>query len=156
MKWDLVEKSWLPETCCLGREKIKRWGMKNLLFLGGHVVTQSCLSRWKSRQQKDKPKKLIKSRGYGTSLVVQWVHLPMQETRVGSLVQEDSTCYRATKLASSNYWSLIPRGRESQLLSPCTETTEARVPQACAPHHEKPLQWEACAQQGRVAPACCS
>ena len=34
-----------------------------------------------------------------TSLVVQWlrIHLPMQGTRVQSLVQEDSTCQRAIK-----------------------------------------------------------
>ena len=33
------------------------------------------------------------------SLVVQWlrIHLPMQGTQVQSLVQEDSTCCRATK-----------------------------------------------------------
>ena len=40
-----------------------------------------------------------------TSLVVQWlvVRPPMQETRVGSLVQEDLTCLGATKLTHRNY-----------------------------------------------------
>ena len=36
----------------------------------------------------------------GTSLVVQWIGicLPKQGTRALSLVQEDSTCHRTTKL----------------------------------------------------------
>ena len=32
-------------------------------------------------------------------------------------------------------------------LSPCTITTEAHVPRACAPPQEKPLQWEVCPWQ---------
>ena len=44
-----------------------------------------------------KEKDLKKVHG-GTSLVVQWtrIHLPMQGTQVQSLVQENSTCHRAT------------------------------------------------------------
>ena len=40
----------------------------------------------------------------GTSLVVQWLRicLPMQGTRVRSLVQEDPTCRGATKLVYHN------------------------------------------------------
>ena len=40
-----------------------------------------------------------------TSLVVQWlrIHLPMQGTWVGALVQEDPTCHGATKPMSHNY-----------------------------------------------------
>ena len=39
------------------------------------------------------------------SLVAQWlrIHLPMQGTRVGSLVQEDPTCRGATKPMHHNY-----------------------------------------------------
>ena len=42
----------------------------------------------------------------GASLVVQWlrIHLPMQGTRVWSLVQEDPTCCGATKPVHHNYW----------------------------------------------------
>ena len=36
--------------------------------------------------------------------------------------------------------SLRSRAREPQLLSPRATTTEARVPRACAPQQEKPLQ----------------
>ena len=58
----------------------------------------------------------------GTSLVAQWlrIHLPMQGTRVRSLVREDPTC------------------REQ--LSPCATTTEAHTPRAHAPQQEKPPQ----------------
>ena len=40
-----------------------------------------------------------------TSLVVQWLRicLPRQETQVQSLIQEDSTCYGATKPLCQNY-----------------------------------------------------
>ena len=38
--------------------------------------------------------------------------------------------------------SLHSRAHEQQLLSPCTTTSGARVPRACAPQ-EKPPQWEA-------------
>ena len=39
------------------------------------------------------------------SLVVQWlrIHLPMKGTWVQFLVQEDSTCHRATKPVCHNY-----------------------------------------------------
>ena len=65
----------------------------------------------------------------GTSLAVQWVRicLPMQRTRVLSLVWEDSTCQEATKPRHHNYW-------------------------ACAPQQEKPLRWEACAPQLESSP----
>ena len=41
----------------------------------------------------------------GTYLVVQWlrIRLPMQQTRVRSLVREDPTCHGATKPVSHNY-----------------------------------------------------
>ena len=41
------------------------------------------------------------------SLVVQWllICLAMQGTRVQSLVQNDPTCHRATKLVLHNYWA---------------------------------------------------
>ena len=40
-----------------------------------------------------------------TSLVAQWlrIRLPMQETRVRALVQEDPTCRGATKPVHHNY-----------------------------------------------------
>ena len=43
--------------------------------------------------------------GRGTSLVGQWmrIYMPMLGTGVRSLVQEDPTCFRATKLVCYNY-----------------------------------------------------
>ena len=43
----------------------------------------------------------------GASLVDQWlrIHLPMQETYVGSLVWEDHTCPGATDHVCRNYWT---------------------------------------------------
>lgn len=62
----------------------------------------------------------------GTSLVVWWIgiRLPIQETRIRSLVQKEPTCCRAAK-PTHNYWSLCA-------WSLCSETEkpprEARAP----------------------------
>ena len=89
----------------------------------------------------------------GTSQVAQWlrIRLSIQGTRVQSLVWEDPTCCGATKPVRHNYWA-CSRARKPQLLSPRTTTTEAHAPRAHAPQQEKPLQWEACSPQWRVAP----
>ena len=52
------------------------------------------------------------------SLVVQWIriHLAVQGTWIQSLVQEDSTCSRATKPRSHNFWACSP-----QLEEACTQ-----------------------------------
>ena len=89
-----------------------------------------------------------------TSLVAQWlrIHLPMQGTRVRSLVWKDPTCHGATKPVRHNYWACT--------LEPASHNYWACMPQLLKPahlesmlHKEKPLQWEACTPQGRVAPA---
>ena len=106
--------------------------------------------------------------------MAQWlrIHLPMQGTWVRTLVQEDLTCYGATKPMCHNYWAfalgptshnywahapqllrLCSRACEPQLLSLHTTTTEAQAPRACAPQQKKTLQWEAHTPQQRVAPA---
>ena len=99
---------------------------------------------------------------YRASLVAQWlrIRLPMQGTRVWALVREDPTCRGATKPVCHNYWAstLEPTSHnhwtcKPQLLSLWATTTEAHVPRACAPHQEKPPQWEAHTPQRRVAPA---
>ena len=48
---------------------------------------------------------LKKQSSLGTSLVAQWLRsrLPMQATRVRSLVQEDPTCHGATKPMCHDY-----------------------------------------------------
>ena len=59
----------------------------------------------------------------GTSLVAQClgIRLPMQGTRVRSLVQEDPTCYGATEPVHATT-------TEPELYSPQATTTEARMP----------------------------
>ena len=59
------------------------------------------------------------------SLLAQWlkkIHLPMQETRVRSLVQEDLACYEATKPVYHDY---------------CSATREVTATRECSPQREK-------------------
>ena len=95
-------------------------------------------------------KNCLKVKLPGTSLVVQWLRicLPMQGTWVWALVREDPTCHGATKPVRCNYWACT--------LEPTSHNYWARTPRARAPQQEKPPQWEACAPQRRVAPACCN
>ena len=50
---------------------------------------------------------LSKRASWETSLAVQWlrIHLPMKESQVRSLIQEDLTCCSATKPVSHRYWA---------------------------------------------------
>ena len=83
----------------------------------------------------------------GASLVVQWlrIRLPMQGSRVRSLVREDPTCRGATKLMRHNYWACA--------VEPASHNYWARAPTTRAPQQEKPPQWEARTPQQRVGPA---
>ena len=67
----------------------------------------------------------------GTSPVAQWLRicLPMQGTRVWSLVREDPTCRRATKPMCHNYWACT--------LEPTCHNYWARVPQRLKPPHPR-------------------
>ena len=49
-------------------------------------------------------------------------------TQVQALIQENSTCHRATKTVPHNYWAQALGPHEPQLLSLYAPTTEARVP----------------------------
>ena len=85
-------------------------------------------------------KKFLKRNQKGTSLMAQWLRicLPMQGTRVRSLVREDTTCHRATKPVRHNYWAcaLEPTSHSywdhtPQLLKPVQP--RAHVPQLQSP-----------------------
>ena len=88
----------------------------------------------------------------GASLVVEWfrICLPMQETRVQSLVQEDPTCHQATKPVCRNYWAcaLGPGGgvaapepmRCSHWSPRALEPLKPTCPRASALQQEKPPQ----------------
>ena len=94
--------------------------------------------------------KIFKNMILGTSVVAQWlrIYLPMQGTWVRALVQEDPTCYGATKPVHHNYWACA--------LEPASHNYWAHMPQLLKPaclepmlrlQQEKPLQWEAHAPQ---------
>ena len=68
------------------------------------------------------------------------IHLPVQETRIQSLVWEDPTYLRETKPETHNYWADM-----LQVLKPT-------CPRVSALEQEKPLQLEAHASPGRAAP----
>ena len=69
----------------------------------------------------------------GTSLVAQWLRicLPMQWTRVRALVQEDSTCHRATKPMRHNCWACA--------LEPASHNYWGHMPQLLKPEHLEPI-----------------
>ena len=74
--------------------------------------------------------------------MVQWfrIRLPMQGTRVRSLVQEDPHMPWSNKARAPQLLSLCSRSREPELPSLRDTTTEARAPRAHAPQQEKPQQ----------------
>ena len=72
----------------------------------------------------------------------------------GALVWEDPMCCGATKPVCHNYWACALEPASHNYWDLRATTTEVRTPRARAPQQEKPPQWEACALQQRVAPAC--
>ena len=70
---------------------------------------------------------------YRASPVVQWlgVRLPVQGTRVRSLVQEDPTCHGATKFVCHNCWACA--------LEPVSHNYWARMPQLLRPARLEPV-----------------
>ena len=88
---------------------------------------------------------------YRTSLVAQWlrIRLPMQGTRVRSLIQEDPTCRVATKpvrhnywacarkLASHNYWTCVPQLLKPTHLEPVLHNKRSPRSEKPAHHNEE-------------------
>ena len=89
------------------------------------------------------------------ALELPWWLLPMQETRVRSLIWEDPTCHGATKPvrhnrwacapepASHSYWACVPQSpcsatREATTMRSLSTATREQVPLAAT--REKPLQ----------------
>ena len=73
-------------------------------------------------------------KGWRASLVAHWLrtHLPMQGTRLQSLIREDPTCPKATQPVCHNYWAcaLEPGSRSSW--SPCAESLCSATREATA------------------------
>ena len=90
-------------------------------------------------KKKNKCSTVVKSMGFGASLVVQWlgVRLPMQGTRVQSLVWEDPTCHAWSNWAHGPRLLRLRSGAcEPRLLSPHASAAGARAPRACAPQQK--------------------
>ena len=109
--------------------------MWNLPGPGIEPVSAASAGRFLSTVSPEKSLNLtFKEATCRTSLVVQWlrIRLPMQGTRVQSLVQEDSTCCQATK---------PPLSCDLQLLSPlaATEALEPMLHSKRSYHSEKLL-----------------
>ena len=80
--------------------------------------------------------------------MVQWlrIQLPMQETWIRSLAQEDPTCHREAKPMCHNSEAPVrSRAPKPQLLKPMHS-------RAHTPQQEKPLQWKAYAPQLESSP----
>ena len=71
----------------------------------------------------------------------------LDNARVQSLVQEDSTCHQATK-------PVLSKACRPQLLSPPTAATEVHVPRACALQQRKPLQQRVAPYSPQLEKAC--
>ena len=74
--------------------------------------------------------------GYPSGLVVKNPPANARDS-VQSLIWEDSTCLKASKLMCHNDWACALVS-EPQLLSPCAATTEATLPEKSSNGSEKP------------------
>ena len=83
---------------------------------------------------------------------------PFANARNRGLIPDPGTFHmpRSNSAFMPQLMSLCSGAHELQLMSLCAVTAEACVPRACAPHQEKPPQWEAHAPQWRVAPSLCN
>ena len=96
------------------------------------VKTKNLFYQKMSREWKWKPQP---RRRY--LLYVILVHLPMQETQVRSLVQEDPTCCGATKQVDHNYWACAPEPEGRNCWAHKLQLLKPQCPRVCA-QPEKP------------------
>ena len=87
-----------------------------------------------------KPKYLKKR--IRASLVAQRlrIRLPIQETGLLSLIQEDPTCRGATKPMPHNYWAGAPEPGSHKYCAHVLQRPKPAHPRACTPQQEKPPQ----------------
>ena len=65
------------------------------------------------------------------------IHLPMQGTRAGSLVREDSTCHGATKPVRCHYWAYTLEPVLCNKRGHCSRPMRHRKEQPCTMQLEK-------------------
>ena len=89
--------------------------------------------------------------------MAQWwrICLPMQETWVWSLIQEDLTWHGAAEPVHLNYWTFALEPRRCNFLVHVLQLLIPAHPRACAVLQEKPLLWEACALRLEHIPTHC-
>ena len=112
--------------CCL-------WALPSVSKLGNYKACQpvrcsptfavaislrAALNKLRSKNAQRCLLPLLKAQPWTSLVAQQMICLPMYQTLVWSLVQEDSTCHGATKPVCHNYWALWPRAQELHLLSP--------------------------------------
>ena len=90
----------------------------------------------------------------GASLVTQWkiIHLPVQETRVQSLIWEDPTCHGTTMPMHHSYWACALEPGSCNYWAHALQLPKSTAPRAHAPQPEAPGQWEACTPQLESGP----
>ena len=83
------------------------------------------------------------------SLLAQWLRicLPVQETWVQSLVQEDPVCHEAAEPVGHDFWACAVEPASCACWARVPLLLKPAHPGACAPQQEKPPQWEACSLQ---------
>ena len=151
----------LEKTLMLGRMESRRRGWQRMSWLDGitdsmdmnlsnlremvkareawhaavHGVTksQTRLSDWTASNHFKKKRKCPINIDVGASLLAQGqrIHLPVQETQVHSLIQEDSTCLRTTKPVHHNHWACA--------LKPGSGNYSAHVPNYWCPWALEPV-----------------
>ena len=87
-------------------------------------------------------------------LVAQWqrICLPMQETRVWSLVREDLSCNGATKPVCRNYWTCALESGNYNYWACMPQILKPSCPRVCALQQQKPLKWAAQEPQLGISP----
>ena len=80
-------------------DRLPQWG-EGIIY----VKPEGLLLQHTSPNQVPRPEGRVKNEGQRASLLAQWlrIRLPMQETPVRALVQEDPTCHGATKPVRHN------------------------------------------------------
>ena len=114
--------------CKRKRERKEHW---QNFQKADHNAEPSAISwigrKWSRRGGGERERERKKeNEGVRTSLVAQWlrIRLPMQGTRVWSLVQEVPTCHGGTKPVHHNYWACALEPMHHNYWSPRATTTE--------------------------------
>ena len=130
--------------------KLREWG--EAMFQGKMPENWWKIRMFRFKNHTKPQSREIKPNILGTSLVVQWLRicLPMQGTRVRSLVRQDPTCHGATKPmhhncwawalepASHSYWDRMPQPLKPMCLEPVLRNKRSHRNEKPKHHRESP------------------